>query len=152
MPGLVRALFISKRDQPHRTRDWVVPFVARRLLELQLQLQPCVGARQRRARRHHQRHRIPCREDSVIPFSLFPFSTFHFLWDESAAFAAEWHHSTHPLRYGQIVRLQHSDLPVNKGGCKGFQLRSTFLGLCAAWGYLECSSGFRLIQLEGVQI
>ena len=32
---MVRALFISKRVQPHRTRDWFGPFGARRLLARQ---------------------------------------------------------------------------------------------------------------------
>ena len=65
MPGLVWALFIRKRDKSHRTRDWFLPFVARRRRGHQLLLLPRVGALLRHARRRRQRQRLPCREDSV---------------------------------------------------------------------------------------
>ena len=71
VPGLVWALFINKRDKPHRTHDWFVPFVARRLLGQRLQRLPRVAARRRLARRPLlPLHRVPYREDSVVPFSL----------------------------------------------------------------------------------
>ena len=38
--------------------------------------------------------------------------------------------------------------PQAKGGSEGFQLRSTLIGLCAAWGYLECSSGFPVVNFK----
>ncbi len=81
---MVWALFIRKRDQPHRAHDWDVPFVARRQLGRQLLRLPRVAAHLRRARRRLRRPRVPCREDSVISStlagsakrSLLPFSIF----------------------------------------------------------------------------
>jgi len=76
VPGLVWALFIRERDKPHRAHDWFVPFVARRLLGQQLLLLPRVEALLQRRARHllPQRLRLPCREDSVISFSLDDFA------------------------------------------------------------------------------
>ena len=81
---MVWALFIRKRDKSHRTHDWFVPFVARRQLAQQLRQLPRVAALQLHARQHQLLHRVPCREDSVIPStlagsakrSLLPFSIF----------------------------------------------------------------------------
>ena len=83
---LVWTLFIRKRDQPHRTHDWFDPFVARRLLgQLLLLLPRVVAPQRRRARLRRRRHRVPCREDSVISSTLAgsaaePASIFHFLF------------------------------------------------------------------------
>ena len=71
VPGLVWTLFIRKRDKPHRTHDWHVPFVARRRLGPQLRPLPRVAARRLLARLHQLRRRLPCREDSVISSSHF---------------------------------------------------------------------------------
>ena len=82
---MVWALFIRKRDQPHRTHDWHVPFVARRQLGRQLHLLPRVAALHQHARLLRQHLRLPCREDSVISSTLAgsaaePASIFHFLF------------------------------------------------------------------------
>ena len=74
VPGLEWGLFISKRDQSHRTRDWDVPFVARRQLVLRLQRLPRVAALQRPARQHRHHRRVPCRQDSG-PCHLLSFSS-----------------------------------------------------------------------------
>ncbi len=66
---MVWALLICKRDQPHRTHDWFVPFVARRQLVRPLLHLPRVAA-QRRLARPRRQHRVPCREDSVISSTL----------------------------------------------------------------------------------
>ena len=60
---MVWALFISKRDQPHRTGDWFVSSAARRQLVLRLRRLPWLAARRRRPGRRRQRFRLPCRED-----------------------------------------------------------------------------------------
>ena len=73
VPGLVWALFISKRDKPHRARYCHGSSAARRLLELLLQQLPWLAAQQRLPVRRLRQYRVPCRQGSVIPFSLFPF-------------------------------------------------------------------------------
>ena len=100
VPGLVWALFIRKRDQPHRTHDWNVSSAARRRLVLQLLLLPRVEALPQHARRLQRLRRLPCREDSVIsstlagsvkrsllPYSIFSFS---FLLPQTLASAMVW--------------------------------------------------------------
>ena len=68
-------------------------------------------------------HRLPCREDFVGPFSLAgtaaePASIFHFLCDESSAFAAEWTIPLpsptpicHPLFAGEIQPRAFLNVP-----------------------------------------
>jgi hypothetical protein len=127
VPGLVWALFISKRDEPHRTHYCFVPFGARRPLGQPLQKLPRVGPPQCHARRLLQRRRLPSREKSVVPFSV------------GRVRGLRQSPICHTPVYGQKSLIFGSFLPASKaskGEREGFQLRSTLIGLCAAWGYL----------------
>ena len=116
VPGSVwqHVLRLESTYKSHRTRDWFVPFVARRLL-VRLLLPSRVAAQLRPARQLLRTLRLPRRQDSVIPSSIFsgnsPQPSPHLIW--SSAFA---HPNLSPTVCGRNPTACVAECPENYEG------------------------------------